>query len=295
MPHPPRRARPQSRARRPQSRRRRPRRDPRSNPTPANPSSLTIRPQYGSAPFREHFTSIDPATCRAADRASATDCAPFTVIRATFVPPSASVTIASARDAQADLTASSKSPSATGPARPLASRTTVSLVEQHPSTVISLKLAATARRRTPHRTSGSHSASVVSTASIVAMSGASIAAPFAIPPTEKPAPSTSTCFSNVSVVMIALAAAESASSPDPRPLTSFGIPVSTQSTGNGTPISPVWHTRILSRARPDSLRHELAHALSRSQPVRDPSGRWHSRSRRPHPRPVLPLSPGACD
>ena len=55
--------------------------------------------------------------------------------------------------------------------------------------------------------SGATAASVVSTASIVAMLGASIAAPLAIPPMRQPSPSTVTVFGTVSVVMIARAAA----------------------------------------------------------------------------------------
>ena len=46
----------------------------------------------------------------------------------------------------------------------------------------------------------------MSTASIVAMFGESIAAPFAMPPTTNPSPSTTTSFVTVSVVRIALAA-----------------------------------------------------------------------------------------
>jgi hypothetical protein len=47
----------------------------------------------------------------------------------------------------------------------------------------------------------------VSTASIVAMSGASMAAPLAMPPTTKPSPGTTVSLRRVSVVMIASAAA----------------------------------------------------------------------------------------
>ena len=64
---------------------------------------------------------------------------------------------------------------------------------------------------------------------VVAMFGASMAAPLAIPPTVKPPPSTTASFRTVSVVMIAWAA--SAPPAGDNALASFGIPVSRQSIG----------------------------------------------------------------
>ena len=65
----------------------------------------------------------------------------------------------------------------------------MSLVEVQPSTTCALKLSATpACSDVAAGRPGSTAASVVSTASIVAMFGASIAAPLAMPPTTKPAP-----------------------------------------------------------------------------------------------------------
>ena len=89
---------------------------------------------------------------------------------------------------------------------PLASTSTVSLVEVQPSTVIVLNEAATASRSAACSVAGSTAASVVQTASMVAMFGASMAAPLAMPPTVKPSPSTTTSLGTVSVVMMALAA-----------------------------------------------------------------------------------------
>ena len=83
----------------------------------------------------------------------------------------------------------------------------MSLVDVHPSDDIALKLSATPARRMSVSAPGSTAASVVSTASIVAMFGASIAAPLAMPPTVKPAPRTTLSFRWVSVVRIASAAA----------------------------------------------------------------------------------------
>ena len=82
----------------------------------------------------------------------------------------------------------------------------MSLVEVAPSTVMQLKVSVTASRRTCWRTAGSAWASVVSTASIVAMFGWSIAAPLAMPPTVKPPPSITTSLRTVSVVRMAWAA-----------------------------------------------------------------------------------------
>ncbi len=138
----------------------------------------------------------------------------------------------------------------TGPARPLDKSTTVSLVEQHPSTVISLKLSETELRRIRESVPLSQLASVVRTASIVAMSGESIAAPFAIPPTLKPAPSTSTSFRAVSVVIIATAACRPASPPPSKEAIKPGTPASNLAIGNGMPIRPVWQTRTSSAEVP---------------------------------------------
>jgi hypothetical protein len=83
----------------------------------------------------------------------------------------------------------------------------VSLVEVQPSTVMALKLSATPARSDWVSRSGATQASVVSTASIVAMFGASMAAPLAIPPTTNPGPPTRHSLRAVSVVRMASAAA----------------------------------------------------------------------------------------
>ena len=76
---------------------------------------------------------------------------------------------------------------------------------------------------------------------MVASCGASIPAPLAIPPTDQPAPSTTTCLLTWSVVMIACAA----SSPPPpaRAAYAASAPASTCSRGLARPISPVEQTR----------------------------------------------------
>ncbi len=96
----------------------------------------------------------------------------------------------------------------------------------------------------------STSASVVQTASMVAMLGASMAAPLAMPPTVKPSPRTTTSLGTVSVVMIARAAKAPPSGLASRRETMPSSCGSTTLIGNGIPMSPVWHTRISSTAAP---------------------------------------------
>src|SRR5918993_287354 len=149
-----------------------------SSLTPAVPRSLATRPQYGSPPNHEHLTSWLSATLRAAWRASSSDAAPVTRTFTTLVCPSASPTSWVARSRQAAATAAANAAGSAGaPERPLASSSTVSLVDVQPSTVTALKLSATPACRMRSSVDGSTSASVVRTASMVARLGASIAAP----------------------------------------------------------------------------------------------------------------------
>ena len=133
--------------------------------------------------------------------------APTTLMWDTLVAPSASSTICSASEQQASLSAAVNALSEGDAPRPLASTSTVSLVDVQPSTVMALKETPTAALSAAARRSGSTAASVVQSASMVAMSGASMAAPLAMPPTVKPSPCTTTSLGTVSVVMMARAAA----------------------------------------------------------------------------------------
>ena len=117
-----------------------------SKGTPAEPSSETMRPQYGSSPKSEHWTSMESATLRAAACAASSLGAPRTCTWATLVAPSASSTICSASDRQASVSAAVSAVGAGLDPSPLASTSTVSLVEVHPSTVMVLNEAATASR-----------------------------------------------------------------------------------------------------------------------------------------------------
>ena len=97
---------------------------------------------------------------------------------------------------------------------------------------------------------------------MVAMEGASIAAPLAMPPTftvALPAPcpnaagrssSTSVCLRTVSVVSIASAAALPPATSALSDAASFGMPASTGAIGIGIPIRPVWHTSTSVGAHP---------------------------------------------
>ncbi len=134
--------------------------------------------------------------------------------------------------------------------RPLASTSTVSLVDVHPSTVMALKEASTAATSAVRRVPGSTAASVVHSANMVAMLGASMAAPLAMAPTVIPLPRASATFGTVSVVMMARAAAAPASGPPARPSTIRRTCGSTDARGNGIPIRPVWQTRISSGEAP---------------------------------------------
>ena len=230
-----------------------------SKAAPELPSSLTMRPQYGSWPYHEHFTSWLSATRRAARRASSVDAAPVTTTSTTLVAPSASPAIWRARSAQASATASASRSSSVRPRDPLARRSTVSLVDVHPSTERALNERSTPAWRTARRTSGTATASVVSTASIVAMLGESMAAPLAIPPTRKGPASRTTSLRTVSVVRMASAAAVPPSARSPA--AAAGTPSSMAAIGRGMPIRPVEQTRTSVGRQPTSDAHQGAGAL----------------------------------
>ena len=126
------------------------------------------------------------------------------------------------------------------------------MVDVQPSTVIVLNDAATASRSAVCKVAASTAASVVQRASMVAMFGASMAAPLAMPPTVNPSPETTTSFGTVSVVMMALAASAADSARPVRAITIGSISGMTWSIGNGMPIRPVWQIRISSAVAPMS-------------------------------------------
>src|SRR5216110_2704775 len=135
------------------------------------------------------FTRAERAIARPTARAAASLTPPTTWISTSFEAPSPSETMARARVRATCSTASSNvfqsAPSRDGstPEAPPARSRTVSLVLVSPSTEMALKLRSTTRRSSGCSPAGSPTASVVSTASSVAISGWIIPAPLAMPPT----------------------------------------------------------------------------------------------------------------
>ncbi len=128
------------------------------------------------------------------------------------------------------------------PAAPLASSSTVSFVDMQPSLSTRSTVRRVAAGSTRARVAASASASVVRTTSIVASPGASIPAPFAMPPTVHPTPSAvvrraTDVLATVSVVLMASAA----SSPPPAlsAAAAAATPGSSRSIGSRSPMSPV--------------------------------------------------------
>ena len=115
-----------------------------------------------------------------------------------------------------------------------------------------LNVASAAVRRSGPASPGSRGKSVVTTASIVASRGWIMPAPFAMPPTVNPAPTTELCFGPRSVVRIASAAA-------PAPVHAESACRIAHcrgarfSSGSGTPMTPVDRTSTSSGRRPSAL------------------------------------------
>ena len=153
------------------------------------PTAASTRPQFGSDPNIAVLTRESRPTIRAAVTASSSVRAPVTVMLTRLVTPSASACICAHRSSQTRNTASSRwSWLGRISLAPEASSSTVSLVEQLPSTSRRSKVRAAARRSAVSRAAASATASVVSTTSMVASDGASMPAPLAIPPTVQFSP-----------------------------------------------------------------------------------------------------------
>ena len=124
----------------------------------------------------------------------------------------------------------------------MAASSTVSLVDVSESTVTRLKLACTEAARHSWAVAGSTAKSVNTKASIVAMSGAIMPLPLAMPATWASVPATAADapLGNVSVVPMATAAASQVSGPGTRrSATRPGRAASMRSTGRSSPITPV--------------------------------------------------------
>ena len=135
----------------------------------------------------------------------------------------------------------------------------MSLVEVAPSTLSVLNVRSEASRRIRVISSAETSASVVRKASIVAMLGAIIPQPLAIPPRVKVEPLTSASLALWSVVRIPRAA--SWAPPADSFLASLGVAARMTSIGSGVPMIPVEQTSTSSGRdvqRPSRLgRHRL--------------------------------------
>src|SRR6266576_1613208 len=207
-------------------------------------------------------------------RATASLAAPTTWISTNLDAPSPSPTMARASTRATCCTASSNSchtaPSRAGstPAAPLASSSAVSLVLVSPSTEMALKLRSATRRSRGWSEAGSATASVVSTASRVAISGWIIPAPLAIPPTVTRPPGvskrTAQCFGRVSVVMMARAAsmppAGESRAAAWRSASTIGA------TGSGTPMTPVESTSAVRVGRAAACSAACAMARAAASP-----------------------------
>ena len=148
---------------------------------------------------------------------------------------------------------------ASPPASPDAISTTMSLVEVSESTEMRLNVRSVANRRAALQASEVSGASVVMTPSIVAMLGAIMPLPFAMPPTVTVRPSssneTATSLAKVSVVMMAAAASDA---PDgASAATAPGIAETMSSTGSGTPMTPVEETMTSCGSQRERLADDL--------------------------------------
>src|SRR6266567_3534651 len=160
--------------------------------SPALPTAITTRPQLASSPAIAVFTSGELATDIAILRADAFDTAPSTMISTSLRAPSPSRATCSARLASTARNAFANAlrrgslarlilgaPCAA--AEPVAKASKVSDVEVSPSMVTALKVSSTLLLSSDCSAPAATGASVNTNASMVAMSGAIMPAPLAMP------------------------------------------------------------------------------------------------------------------
>ena len=218
------------------------------------------------------------ATAIATFRAERDDAAPVTSMRTSFCAPSPSRTTCNARSSSRSSSLFAKSASARPPlagtrgcwAWPVANSSTVSEVEVSESTVVRLKLASTPSRSSASSASAGILASVATKQSIVAMSGAIMPLPLAMPLMRTSAPSMRATrvavLGNVSVVMMPRAASPQASSRSPayRP----GNAATSRSCGNTSPITPVEARKTCLGGQPTRSAAACAVATQATRPAR---------------------------
>ena len=172
-----------------------------SNVMPVAPTAIMMRPQFGSRPYTAVLTREEETMERAACNASSLECAPLTSAVMRCCAPSPSRASDLARFRQTCSSASWNRPafrtssavSSPAPDAPFAKSATVSLVLWSPSTSIWLNVRLTECESDDCNSDCSTFASVVMNASIVAMLGCIMPAPFVQPPTVTVCPPTSSC------------------------------------------------------------------------------------------------------
>ncbi len=219
---------------------------------------MTMRPQLGSSPAIAVLTSGELPIARAMRRAARSWAAPVTLTVTNLLAPSPSRATCWARSRSRSSRAarkpsrrwSSGSTISGLSALPVAAASTVSEVEVSLSTVMQLKLRSAASASRACSVTGGSFASVKAKASIVAMSGAIMPEPLAIPVNVTGTPPISAWrtapLGKVSVVMIASAAACQGAVPSASARSSRRSVM--RSAGSGSPITPVEATKTCSRA-----------------------------------------------
>src|SRR6266404_3757363 len=217
----------------------------RSAGSPALPTAMTTRPQLASSPAIAVFTKGELAIDMAMRRADLAEAAPSTTISTSLRAPSPSRATCSASDLSTVSSAFTNPLSRGSPARaiggapraaaaPVAKASSVSDVEVSPSIVTALKLSRTPFASSACKAGAAMGASVNTNDSMVAISGAIIPAPLAMPQiVTEAAPSLAVAVAplgNVSVVMMALAAVYRAASRPVRPVKALAFPELTTST-----------------------------------------------------------------
>jgi hypothetical protein len=155
------------------------------------------------------------------------------------------------------------------PAAPVANSSTVSEVEVSPSTVMQLKLLSTLFVSSFCRRFGGSAASVKMKTSMVAMSGAIMPEPLAMPLMVTVLPPsfalTVAALGNVSVVMMALAAMDQASGSAAS--ASFGRALVMKEGSSGSPMTPVEAWKISTGLQSRSLPAAFATAVTVATPA----------------------------
>ena len=227
-----------------------------------------MRPQFGSPPWRAVFTSGDVATACAASFASASVRAPrdghVQDARRAFAVPHhhPRERRGRRRSRRAGSPARRRAPTSRAPSRPGGQEKHGVVRRGVAVDGDRVEALSAASARVDLRNAGVAAASVMTNASIVAMFGWIIPAPFAIPTTDPRRPFhvnvARATFGPTSVVRIARDAAPRPRPRDPR--SRREAPRATFPSGRTTPMTPVDETRTSLFGTPRRLRRRVAHA-----------------------------------